>query len=116
MVGDDTLIGLSVAMKTMGSILVVFALLLMLLSSQGTRAQDAVYMSGFFVEEPLVASSDPAATVLLPNYAEYIFVAPQGDFLAGPLRLTWWANEDAYAFIALPEEPLRGVLYRPVLL
>ena len=33
-------------------------------------------MSGFFVEEPLFASSDPAATVLLPNDAEYIFISP----------------------------------------
>ena len=32
------------------------------------------------------------------------------------MQLTWWANEDAYAFMALPEEPLRDVLYRPVLL
>jgi hypothetical protein len=79
------------------------------------RAQEG-FMGGFLVAMPLHDSTDAAVRALLPEEGAFNYVTAEGAFVAGPVRLTWRPQADAYAFFYFPEENPDDVLYRAAML
>lgn len=90
-------------------------LLVLLAPAASARAQEG-YMGGFLVAAPLFEGTEAAVQKMLPEEASYNYVSSGGAFMAGPVRLTWRTDADAYAFFYFPEENPDDVLYRPAML
>lgn len=90
-------------------------LLILFVAPMGARAQEG-FMGGFLVAVSLHDGTDEAVRAMLPEEGAFNYVTPEGAFMAGPARLTWRPDADAYAFFYFPEENPDDVLYRPAML
>lgn len=91
----------------------LLACCLALLAALHPAAAQEGFMGGFFVPAPMVETTAPEARAVVPDDALYNVVDMQGGVLAGPARLLWRPEADAYAYAVFPGENPDDTLYRP---